>query len=100
MATTFKNTEENSIGRIYILVDEKEAGFIEYKVREDNSINAHETMVYEDFRGQGIAGLLFNELINFAKNKGIKIYPTCSYIVKSFEKNQDLNNLLAEDYQK
>ncbi len=98
MNTSFTHIEQKNLGRVYIFVDGKEGGFIEYIIRADNSINAIETMVYEDFRGKGLAGLLFDELIAFSKLHYYKIYPTCSFIVKSFERHQELSDLLATDY--
>ncbi|HNS41178.1 MAG TPA: GNAT family N-acetyltransferase [Taishania sp.] len=98
MNTSFTHAEEKTLGRIYIFVDGKEGGFIEYLIRADNSINAHETLVHERFRGKGLAGLLFDELIAYSKTKNYKIYPTCSFIVKSFERHQELSDLLAADY--
>lgn len=98
MSTEFKRIEGSSTGRIVLYSDSEEAGYIEYETRKDGSLNVYETVIYEAFRGKGLAGLLFDELIKFAQEKNHKIFPTCSFVVKGFERNEDLRYLLAADY--
>lgn len=59
MSTEFKRIEGSNTGRIVVYIDGVEAGFIEYKTRPDASLDVHETMVYEAFRGKGVARVYF-----------------------------------------
>lgn len=51
----------------------------------------YSTRVDDAFQGKGIAGELYNALIAFAQEKGLKIKPSCSYIeVKMQRSHRDL----------
>jgi len=56
------------------------------------------TRVYEQFKDQKLGLPLFNRLIDFAKEKEIKIYRICPFAVKTFACTPELLYLLAEDY--
>lgn len=44
--------------------------------------DAQHTIVKPEFGGQGLAGELFNQLVEDAKKEGKKIKPTCSFVDK------------------
>ncbi|MFS0672212.1 GNAT family N-acetyltransferase [Ornithinibacillus sp. 179-J 7C1 HS] len=52
------------------------------------------TFVSDELRGQGVAGQLVDEVITFAKQKGIKLVPECPYVKKYIDKN-NLHDILA-----
>lgn len=98
MSITFKNREDNTEGKIVVEVEGNEAGFIKYKWLENGNINAYSTFVKEEYRDKRLGMPLFDKLVEFAKEKGIKIYPTCPFVVKMFARMPELNDLLADDY--
>ncbi len=53
---------------------------------DEQTINANHTYVSETLRGQGIADQLYRELVNFVRDKKLKLIPTCSYIVKKWQR--------------
>ncbi len=57
---------------------------------ENGVIDAYHTFVDSSLRGQGVAEKLYLELIQYAKEKGYKIIPTCSYIGRRIQKDLDL----------
>lgn len=59
-------------------------------------IDAHHTVVAPSHRGQGLAGVLFNALVDVVKAKGWKVKPSCSYIEKQFERYPELTHLLMK----
>lgn len=61
---------------------------ITYKQKDENTIIADHTFVSEELRGQGIAGKLFNALIDFAREENVKIVPVCSYVQKKMERKE------------
>lgn len=67
------------------------AGKLRYRYIKDDVIDAFHTKVDEAHQGQGIAGILYNALIEFAQSEGLKIKPSCSYIeVKMRRSHADL----------
>ncbi|RKF18661.1 N-acetyltransferase [Alginatibacterium sediminis] len=54
------------------------------------------TFVPEQFRGQGVAALLVNALIEKSEQEGVKIIPLCSYVAKQFERHPQWQHLLAQ----
>lgn len=95
---TFKHIDNGKEGRFVAEVEGKEAGYIKYKWLENGNINANGTLVHDEFRDHRLGMPLFDKLIAFATEKGIKIYPTCPFVVKVFSRRPDLNHLLADDY--
>ena len=53
---------------------------------DEQTINANHTYVSETLRGQGVADQLYRELVNFVRDKKLKLIPTCSYIVKKWQR--------------
>lgn len=99
MAATFKHEDNGVEGRFIPMVDGKEAGYIKYKYLENGNINANGTLVYDDFKDQKLGMPLFDKLIEFVTEKGIKIYPTCPFVVKMFSRKPELHHLLDESYE-
>ena len=95
-----KHQHEEGKGRFVVFVDDKEAGYIKYEIMPNNNLKANGTLIYEEFRAQHLGTPLFNTLINFAKEQKVKIYPTCPYVVKMFERHPELSDLLDDDYLK
>jgi predicted GNAT family acetyltransferase len=98
MSITFKHIDDNNEGRFIVEYEGQEAGYIKYKWLENGNINANGTLVYDTFKDKKLGMPLFNQLIGFAREKGIKIYPTCPFVVKMFSRMPELNDLLADDY--
>lgn len=59
---------------------------IDYYINRDGIIVATHTEVDPDYRGQGLAGVVFNELIALAKAKETTINPFCSYISEQLKR--------------
>ena len=76
------NSEENDIARIT------------YYYKEDKVIVIDHTFVSVELRGKAIAGRLLNEVVNFAKENGLKIIPLCSYAVKKMTRNDEYADVL------
>ena len=74
---------------------DKLAGQCTYVVRDDLWYLEH-TKVHPAYGGQGLAGKLVQELATKARERGIKIIPTCSYALKTFEKNAEYADMWAK----
>ncbi|BCN30276.1 GNAT family N-acetyltransferase [Anaeromicropila herbilytica] len=86
--------EEN---RIYLTDKSGEViAEVTYVPVKDNIVDINHTFVDDCLRGQGVASKLLEALSTKLREDGLKAYPTCSYAVHWFEKNQDYADLLAE----
>lgn len=79
--------------RIELIQEDKVVGKIGF-VKDGNELTITHTIVNPLFRGQGIAKILMEKVINEAKEKGLKIIPVCSYAISYFEKNTEYKGLL------
>ncbi len=71
------------------------AGQCTYVVR-NGAWDLEHTIVDPAYGGQGLAGKLVHELAQKAREKGVKIVPTCSYVLKTFEKNAEYADVWAK----
>lgn len=69
---------------------------ITWKDQDEHTIIADHTYVSDELRGQGIAGKLFNKLIEFAQEENKKIIPECSYVKVKLERSTELKHLIRE----
>lgn len=69
---------------------------ITYKDKDEHTIIADHTYVSETLRGQGIAGKLFDKLIEFAEEENKKIVPECSYVKKRLDSSPELQRFISE----
>lgn len=76
-------------GQIVKEVDGEAVGVIKYRHIDDQTIDAYSTFVDDSQRGQGLARKLVDELVAKAADEGLKIKPTCSYVVNLFDKEPE-----------
>lgn len=75
-----------------------ETRFIQYEWLPNGNFKANGTLVYDDFRDKKLGKPLFDALMNFAREKNVKIYPTCPFVVLSMKRDASTHDLWAEDY--
>lgn len=71
----------------YFTENNVKAGKLRYRYIADNVIDVFTTKVEPEFQGKGIAGELYNAIVAFAQQNGLKIKPSCSYIAVKMERN-------------
>ena len=75
-------------GSFFIEKDGRQVAELDFKI-EDNILDAYHTGVRPELEGQGIASRLFDEMVNFARENGYKVKPTCPYIEVKFRRNHE-----------
>lgn len=65
--------------------------------QHEGYVIAYHTWVDDSLRGKGVGIKLLNKLVEFAREKQIKIQPMCSFILAMFDKNPDLKDLRYEE---
>lgn len=89
-----RQTESGKEGRFTLYENEEPAGFIKYEWNSNGNLNATGTFLDEKYRGQHLGENLFEQLINFARQNDVKIFPICPFVVKEFEKHPELGDFL------
>ena len=87
--------DSGSSGRFVIYDDDIFAGEMTYTRRNDGNIVIDHTGVESAFGGKGYGGLLLAEAVGYARRKGIKIVPVCSFVAARFAKDPTIANVKA-----
>lgn len=87
--------DSGSSGRFVIYDDNVFAGEMTYTRRNDGNIVIDHTGVESAFGGKGYGGLLLAEAVGYARSKGIKIVPVCSFVAARFAKDPTIADLEA-----
>jgi predicted GNAT family acetyltransferase len=82
-------------GRYVIHLKDGAEAELTYQKAESGALIADHTFVPPSHRGQGLAELLVNRLIEDARAGGYKIAPTCSYVVAQFRRHPEWADLHA-----
>ncbi|WP_128893930.1 GNAT family N-acetyltransferase [Longirhabdus pacifica] len=85
---------QHGSNRFYVEKDGQEIGEVTY-VPQDGNIVVDHTFVSPSMRGQGIAEQLVDKVVEYARNEGYKIIPTCSYVVKRMRHVEQYKDVLA-----
>ena len=66
-----------------------------YLWRDEHTIVANHTWVDDSLRGQGVARVLLDHLVEFAREKHLIIIPTCSYVEVMFRREESFVDVAA-----
>jgi predicted GNAT family acetyltransferase len=67
-----------------------------YRKVGDRHIEVNHTRVAREAQGQGLAGKLYRAMVEHARSNGLKVTPTCSYVVRMFERFPEDRDLLKD----
>lgn len=99
MATIrFEHIENESEGRFVVFVNDQEAGYIKYEWLPNGNLKAIGTLVYDDFKSEKLGMPLYNHLMSFVKERGVKVYPTCPFVVKIMHRTPAVWKYLDDAY--
>jgi predicted GNAT family acetyltransferase len=65
-----------------------------YRKSGDKHIIVNHTRVAREARGQGLAAKLYRAMVGHARAHGLKVTPTCNYVVKMFERFPEDRDIL------
>ncbi len=80
--------DDRARNKFYIPIDGKQA-FIKYRMKNENTIEYITTFVPEEFRGKPYARELVEYALHYAREKNLKVVPTCDYVKKYLSKNEE-----------
>jgi predicted GNAT family acetyltransferase len=86
MVETIRDNVEKH--RYEALVDDRVAGFSEYRLR-DGRITFTHTEVDDAYEGQGIGSTLASSVLDSAGTAGLEVYPSCPFIAEYIRRHPD-----------
>lgn len=88
--------QRNADGQRFELpLDGGKSAFISYTEGDNGALNFTHTEVPQGFEGQGIGAKLVRGALEMVKADGGKVIPSCPYVGKFIEKNEEFKSLLA-----
>ena len=92
----FEHRDNGTHGEFFhVNVEGQRIAEISYVWSDAHKIVANHTWVDDSLRGQGIARQLLDALVAFAREKQLKIFPTCSYVEVMFRRDASLADVVA-----
>jgi len=92
----FQHVDRDQKGEFFLNnVEGQRIAEISYIWRDDTTIDANHTWVDDSLRGQGVARLLLDTLVDFSREKNLKIIPTCSYVDVMFRREKSFEDVAA-----
>ena len=80
--------EEDGKGLFYIEKDQLKIARLEI-IKKGDQLWAVHTEVDPEFEGQGLAGKLFSEMVDYARENKLTVIARCSYVLAKFKKQPD-----------
>lgn len=92
----FQHDDNGQQGEFFTLNDAgKRIAEISYVWSGEDKIIANHTWVDDALRGHGVARQLLDVLVEFARQKRLKIVPTCSYVDVMFRRDKSFADVRA-----
>ena len=63
------------------------AAVMTYRNAGEGHIIVNHTRVAKEYEGQGLAGKLYQAMVEYARKEKLQVTPTCSYVVHKFNRN-------------
>jgi len=86
-----KHDKENE--RFVVRIDGHEA-YLSYSLFADE-IDLSFVYTSPELRNKGIAAIIVEHALNYAKENNLKVIPSCSYVQAFVKRNDNYNDLLA-----
>lgn len=75
--------------------EDGEEGYLEYRERDDSTLEYHHTFVPEEHRHQGIAGAVVERALAYARENGFEVVPTCPFVRSYIDDHPEAADVVA-----
>jgi predicted GNAT family acetyltransferase len=91
--TKFTQEDNGKRGRFVLYDDEVFAGEITYAWSGEAKIIVDHTGVEKQFGGKGYGKLLVMKIVEFVREKNIKVVPVCPFAQKVFDRDESIQDV-------
>ena len=81
-------TDNAELSRFEIRLDDRVAGFAEYRRRPDRITFTH-TEIDDAYEGQGLGSQLASTVLDQARAEGLRVYPACPFVAEYIRRHPD-----------
>ncbi|MFW6137657.1 MAG: GNAT family N-acetyltransferase [Spirochaetota bacterium] len=74
---------------------EGKIGYLSYEQKEQKTLDYAHVYVPPDFRGRGIAAELTRTALEYARNNGFSVIPSCPYVDSYIRKHPEYTDLVT-----
>jgi len=89
----YKVIHRPKIGKFLIRLEPGKFAFLGYTIK-DNKIYVESTYTPPEYRGRGIAARLMEAVVEWARERGLKVVPVCSYSLYFFKNHEEAWDVL------
>lgn len=86
---------EQADSRFVIDLGDGEA-VLDYRRIDARTLDYRSTRVPEQHRGKGLAGKVVMEALEYARDQGLRVVPSCSYVAAFLERHPEYADLAAD----
>ena len=79
---------EDQKGKFYLMQDDTEMGRMEFGI-QDNLLTVYHTEVSPEFEGRGLAKILLQGMVSYARAQHLKVKPLCPYVLARFKRQEE-----------
>ena len=91
----FKHDNNERDGKFEAVKDGKTVGMVHYTWNNDEQITLDHTEVDPSQEGEGLGKKLVQHVEDFAREKNLKINPTCRFAAALFQRDDSFNDVKA-----
>ena len=88
--------EHDQRGHRFVATVEGREAYLDYAVKDDHTLEFRRTYVPPALRGGQLARQLVAAGFAYAKEHGLRVIPTCSYVQRQVERSEEYQALVAE----
>lgn len=82
------NLNEKKHGAFFAMDGDEQLGEMVISISE-NKLTVYHTEVADKAEGKGIARLMLNEMVEYARKNNLKVVPLCPYVHAQFKRHPD-----------
>jgi len=88
-------THDQTAKRFVVKEDGKEA-YLEYRERDDGTLDYAHTFTPEELRGRGIAGDVVGAALDWAKETDKKVIPSCPFVQTYLKRHKEYKSTIVD----
>ena len=87
-------TIDRDRNRFEIPLEEADPATLDYEIPEDGVLDLKRTFVPEEARGEGVASDLVRQALEWARDHGYEVIPTCSFVEDYIDRHDEWRGIV------
>lgn len=82
--------------QVFYVEHDEETAYLSYQIRDDGVLDYAHTYTPNEIRGKGIATQIIRFALDYAREEGKRIVPSCPFVSSYIDRHPEYKDLLAE----